>query len=113
MNGVKDCPSQIWIADEAGFPLCPKTGRVVAMKTDKNVYGITGDSKEQITCLCAANAAGDVLPPMQVFAGEWFRYNPMANCIPNAYFGRSTNGWINTELFVGWLANHFAKQVTI
>ena len=113
VNGVKDCSSQIWNADEAGFPLCPKTGRVVAMKTDKNVYGITGDSKEQITCLCAANAAGDVLPPMQVFAGERFRYNPMANCIPNAYFGRSANGWINTELFFGWLANHFAKQVTI
>ena len=31
-NGVKDCPSQIWNADEAGFPLCPKTGRVIAMK---------------------------------------------------------------------------------
>ena len=110
---MKDWPSQIWNADEAGFPLCPKTGRVVAMKTDKNVYGITGDSKEQITCLCAANVAGDVLPPMQVFAGERFRYNPMVNCIPNASCGRSANGWINTELFFGWLANHFAKQVTI
>ena len=64
VNGVKDCPSQIWNADEAGFPLCPKTGRVVAMKTDKNVNGITGDSKEQITCPCAVNSAGDVLPPM-------------------------------------------------
>ena len=112
-NGVKDSPSQIWNADESGFPLCPKTGRVLAVKTDKNVYGITGDSKEQITCLCAANAAGDVLPPMHVFAGERVRYNPMANCVPNAYFGHSTNGWITTELFFGWLANHFAKLVTV
>ena len=96
-NEVKDCPSQIWNADEAGFPLCPKTGRVIAMKADKNVYGITEDSKEQIICLYAANAAGDVIPSMQVFTGERFRYNPMANCIPNAYFGHSSNGWIITE----------------
>ena len=65
------------------------------------------------TSSCVANAAGDVLPPMQVFAGQRFRYNPMVNCIPNAYFGCSANGWINTELFFGWLANHFAKLLTI
>ena len=35
VNGVKDCPSQIWNADEAGFPLCPKTGRVVAIYEDR------------------------------------------------------------------------------
>ena len=50
---------------------------------------------------------------MEVFAGERFRYNSMANCIPNAFFGRSPNDWINTELFFGWLANHFAKIVTV
>ena len=110
---LKDSPSQLWNADESGFPLCPKSGRILAMKTDKNVYGVTGDSKEQITCLCAGSAAGDILPPMEVFAGERFRYNPMDKCIPNAYFGRSPNGWINTELFYGWLANHFAKLVHV
>lgn len=113
INGVKDRPSQIWNADEAGFPLCPKTGKVIAMKNAKNVYVTTGDSKDQITCLCAASAAGEVLPPMHIFAGERFRFNPMAGCVTDAYFGRSPNGWISTELFYGWLANHFAKKVTV
>ena len=103
-QGLKDCPSQLWNADEAGFPLCPKTGQVLSMLAAKNVYGVTGDSKEQITCLCAATAAGDALPPMEVFAGE---------CFPNAYFEHSHNGWINTEVYFGWLANHFPKLVKV
>jgi len=37
----------------------------------------------------------------------------MAGCVTDAYFGRSPNGWISTELFYGWLANHFAKKVTV
>ena len=37
----------------------------------------------------------------------------MHDCVPGAYFGRSPNGWISTELFYGWLANHFAKQVAV
>ena len=112
-HNVKDSPTQIWNADEAGFSLCPKSSRVISMKSDKNVYGITGDSKDQITCLCVANAAGEVLPPRQIFPGERFRYNPMANCVPGAYFGHSSNGWINTQLFYGWLINHFAKKVLV
>ena len=40
-----------------------------------------------------------------IFAGERFHYNPMKNCVPGAFFGRSPNGWINAEL------NHFAKKV--
>ena len=113
INSVKNSPSQIWYADEAGFPLCPNTGKVIAMKNTKDVYAITGDSKDQITILCAANAAGEMLPPMHIFAGEHFRFNPMAGCVTEAYFGHSPNGWISTELFYGWLANHFAKKIIV
>ena len=35
----------------------------------------------------------------------------MNNCVDNAYFGRSINGWINTELFGGCIANRFVKKV--
>ena len=111
IHNVKNQPLQIWNADEAGFPLCPKTGKVLALRNSKNVYSVTGDSKEQITCLCAVSAAGEVIPPMHIFAGVRFRYNPMADCVPGAYFGRSPNGWISTELFFGWIANHFARYV--
>ena len=31
----------------------------------------------------------------------------MNGCVDRSYFGRSPNGWISTELFYGWVANHF------
>ena len=49
---------------------------------------------------------------MHTFSGERFKSNPMEGCVDKAYFGRSPKGWISTELFYGWLANHFAKCVT-
>ena len=110
---LKDQPNHIWNADESGFPLCPKTGKVIAIRNARSVYGITSDTKEQVTTLCAANAAGDTVPPMHIFSGERFKSNPMEDrCVDKAYFGRSPKGWISTELFYGWLANHFAKRVT-
>ena len=74
IHNVKNQPLQIWNADEAGFPLYPKTGKVLALRNSRNVYSVTGDSKEQITCLCAVSAAGEVIPPMHIFAGVHFRY---------------------------------------
>ena len=44
-------------------------------------------------------------------AGERFNYNPMEGAVDGAYFGKSPTGWIKTELFYGWIANHFAKHV--
>ena len=108
---VKDKPTRIWNADESGFSLCSKTGKVITIKNARNVYGVTGDSKEQITTLCAANAAGNVLPPMHIYSGQRFSKNPMEGCVADAYFGRSPNGWMSTELFLGWITNHFAKRV--
>ena len=48
---------------------------------------------------------------MHIFAGERFKSNPMNGCVDRSYFGRSPNGWISTELFYGWVANHFPKNV--
>ena len=103
----------IWNADEASFPLCAMSGKVISIRNLKNVYAITADTKEQITALCAISAAGDALPPMHIFPGTRFKYNPMLNCVDGACFGHSPTGWISTELFYGWIANHFAKRVSV
>ena len=51
-------PNQIWNADETRCPLCPKSSRILAMRGAKDVYQVTGNSKEQITTLCAITAEG-------------------------------------------------------
>ena len=110
LNDVNDA-ARIWNADETGCPLCPKSGKVLALYGAKDVFQATTDTKEQITTLCAISAAGSVIPPMHIFSGHRFRYNPLDGCIPGAYFGKSEKGWMTTELFFGWLANHFISNI--
>ena len=110
-HGLVDCPECIWNCDESGFPLCPKSGKVIAAQGVRQVYQVTGSSKQQITTLCCISAVGDVIPPMHVFPGERFRYNPLEGSVEGAYFGKSTNGWMTQELFYGWLTGHFAHRI--
>ena len=111
VHGVCD-PSSIWNADETGCPLCPRTGKVLCLSGTKDVYQITGSSREKITTLCAISASGNIIPPMHLFPGQRFKYNPLEGCVPGAYFGKSPSGWMTTELFYGWLANHFVLQIS-
>ena len=55
-KGVKDPslfydPARIYNADESGFSLCPRSGKVVAKKGLSNVYNFTSSDKTQITVL--------------------------------------------------------------
>ena len=59
------------------------------------------------------SAVGEAIPPMEIFPGTRFKYNPMLNCVEGAYFGHSPSGWSTAELFYGWITNHFSKKVTI
>ena len=113
INEIADDPRFFWNANESGFALCPKTGKVVSYKGMKDLYTVTGSSRDQITILCAGSAAGEVIPPMHIFPGVRFGYNPLDGSVAGSYFGKSPNGWIDTELFYGWIANHFARNVTV
>ena len=111
LHNIGDDPRNFWNADESGFALSPKPGKVVSARKARDLYAVTGYSKEQITTLCAGSASGEMIPPMHIFAGQRFSYNPLEGAVPGAYFGKSQSGWIDTELFYGWIANHFARQV--
>ena len=111
IHEIGDDARNFWNADESGFSLCPRSGKVLAEKNARDLYVVAGSCKEQITTLCAGSAAGNVIPPMHIFPGQCFGYNPLDGTVPGAYFGKSASGWIDTELFYGWLANHFTRNV--
>ena len=48
---------------------------------------------------------------MHVFPGERFKTNPLEGSVHGAYMGRSQSGWMDSELFNGWLRNHFSKKI--
>jgi len=50
-----------------------------------------------------------LLNSQNIFPSQRFKYNPMEGCVLMSYIlWQVKNGWITTELFYGWLANHFA-----
>ena len=68
-HGLLNKADRIWNADESGFPLQQRSGRVMAPKGAKSIYSVSSSSKEQITTLVCINAAGQSIPPMHVFPG--------------------------------------------
>jgi hypothetical protein len=49
-NLLKD-PRRMFNGDESGFPLCLKTGKVIAEKGARHVYHVTSSNKQQITVM--------------------------------------------------------------
>lgn len=102
---------RLWNADESGFPLQYHCGKVMAPRGAKCVYSMNSSDKQQITTLVCVSGAGHVIPPMHIFPGERFRYNPLKGGVYGSYLGRSSNGWMDSELFYGWLTSHFTAWI--
>lgn len=105
-------PTRIFNADEAGFLLCPKSGKVLGpAKLEEDFYERVSSEKEQITVMGAFSADGRFVPPMLIFP---YKKMPKAivESVPTTWaLGRSDSGWINSEVFFEYIANHFLPYV--
>lgn len=112
-NMLKD-PRRVFNADESGFPLAVKSGRVIAPTGARHVYQVVTNTKTQITVMAALNAFGEYLPPMILFPGERLR-NIGLSGFPEATYSTTPNGWMDSETFVEFLKQlfTFAKQKEI
>ncbi|XP_044597282.1 uncharacterized protein LOC123273870 [Cotesia glomerata] len=99
-------PERIINLDELGMSLCPKTGKVLGPKGEKNLYRIaTGIEKQSISVLCSFSADGNSFDPMIIYA---YKKMPLdiANSLPKGFaIGRSDTGWINSANFYEYIAN--------
>ncbi|CAG2186154.1 unnamed protein product [Mytilus edulis] len=109
MDILKD-PSRLYNADESGFPLCPKTSKVLTMRGSKQVYNFSSSDKTQITVLACTSATAHYIPPMIVYPGVRFKYNPLEG-FEDAILGRSINGWMDSDLFLTWLRETFLPHI--
>ncbi|CAK1588131.1 unnamed protein product, partial [Parnassius mnemosyne] len=86
-------PDRIFNADESGFSLCPKTGKVLGPKGFRNLYQVnSGNEKDNLTVLINFNAVTESMPP------EWI-------------LGRSESGWMRSEIFFEYIVNDFNTWV--
>lgn len=97
---ILKCPERIYNADESGFQLCPKTGKVLGPRHKDVYYMVPNNEKEQITVLGCFNANGDTLPPMIIYPYKRLP-REVAESVPDDWvIGLSDSGWINSEVFL-------------
>ncbi|XP_071505566.1 tigger transposable element-derived protein 6-like [Diadema antillarum] len=106
---ILESPKRIWNADESGFALGAVKQRVLAEKGARFVYNFESSTKTTLTTLIAASASGDYCPPYLIYPGLRASKNwkPLEGAPDEWFYGFSESGWMNSELFYLWLANHF------
>lgn len=108
-DGFLDKPARIFNCDESGMPLSPKPPKVIAKRGVKNVSSLSGDTKAQITILACVNAAGGWIPPMVIFDRKSLPSAFTVGEVPNTFYGLSSKGWMDSELFERWFIDHFLR----
>lgn len=104
--------AQVANLDETGCPFQPgSSSKVIVEKGISNCYQVSSPSKEQITTMVCAFANGNVLPPFHVYPGQRINSQWTQDSVPEAYFSVTDKGWMETDVFYGWIANRFLKQI--
>ena len=106
-NGIYNSPGRIFNCDETGLPLNPKSLKVVSEVGFKNLNYVTSNTKLKITVLACTSAAGYALPPFVIFSRKSLNPDLTKGEVPGTLYGLSENGWMNSDLFLQWLSNHF------
>ncbi|XP_071947382.1 uncharacterized protein [Antedon mediterranea] len=98
---------QRWFRECSDYMVERKTERVIAPKGAKNVYQQTASTRQQITVVGACNATGQYIPPLIIFPGVRFAYDPLDGAPADSSFAKSKTGWMNSEIFYEYITNHF------
>ena len=83
---------------------------MVAEIGSKKIRYCQAGKKGQVTIVACVNATDQALPLMVIFDAKNLNYAWTKNEVPGTRYGLSDNGWINTDLFEGWLAEHFIRH---
>lgn len=99
-------PGRVLNGDETNFLLCPKSGRVIAIKGDKNVYEVDqGQSKACLTVMFTFKADGSQTPPLIIYPNKRLPKDITSKVPSDWGIGLSESGWMKTEIFVDYVKN--------
>ena len=104
-------PARIYNVDETGIPLDARPPNIVTRRGIKKVRNRGVGRKGQVTIVACGNAAGQALSPMIIYDAKNLNHAWTSNEVPGTTYGLSDNGWITTELFEGWMIEHFVYFV--
>jgi hypothetical protein len=113
-----DKPERIYNADETGFTMGSKSGNVIGPTKRIHAGPVPhvsgGKSKERVTVMYCANAAGNVLPPFFVFAKpKPVSYDNLAGATKGSDAAYTDKGWMDVptfKKFIGHLDKYGEKE---
>lgn len=109
---ILDDPSRIFNLDETGVQVCPKTGKVLGQRGERNNYTIaTGQEKQSITVLCCYSASSQWIDPLIVYPHLRIPGSITSTMPVDAAVGRSPLGWMIGATFYEYMANVFYEQL--
>nr|CAI5846043.1 unnamed protein product [Callosobruchus analis] len=107
---VMEDPTRIFNADESGFSLCPKTGKVLAPRGWRNLYQVkSGNNKELLTVLILFSANGAICLRLVVFPYVRPPKALVNNMPENWILAKSDSGWMRSDIFYEFVCNEFNK----
>nr|CAH7749571.1 unnamed protein product [Callosobruchus chinensis] len=109
---ILEDPRRIFNADEAGFLLCPKTGKVLGPAKLKEDFCVRVTSeKEQITVMATFSADGKYAPSLLVCPYKRIP-QAIAESVPDNWsLGRSDKGWMTSAVFYEYISNHLLEYL--
>ena len=106
-NQLLNSPNRIYNVDETGIALDGHAPRIVAKRGQKKVRYRTSGNKNQITVIACVSASGQCIPPFVIFDAKRLNMEWRKDEVVRTSYGLSDNGWVDSELFRGWLSEHF------
>ena len=103
-NQLLNSPNSV---DETGIALDGHASRIVAKRGQKKVKYRTSGNINQITVIACVSASGQCIPPFVIFDAKWLNMEWRKDEVVGTSYGLSDNGWVDSELFRGWLSEHF------
>ena len=108
-----DKPERIWNADECGFSMGSKAGKVIGPVGSQSAAPphVTGsNSKERLTGMFCCNADGTFMPPFLVYPSPAPKgCNPLNGSIKDTVIEYTKKGWMDLATFMKFL-DHFDKH---
>ena len=100
-------PNRIYNVDETGIALDGHAPRIVAKKGQKKVRYRTSGNKTQVTVIACVSASGQCILPFVIFDAKRLNMEWSKDEVVGTLYGLNSNGWVDSELFRGWLSDHF------
>jgi len=92
------------------MPLNHSAPKIITGRGHKKVRYRTSGNKSQITVIGCVSTTGHAIPLFVIFDSKSLNMEWRKDEVPGTSYELSSKVWVDTELFRGWLTDHFLEH---